>query len=68
MLLEMIEEVLEEQNKDPEALVNIYAKQLGLEYVGFSKSTKSHIYKLPEGQFDREEPAGKINNELQKSG
>ena len=64
----MIEEVLEEQNKDPETLVNIYAKQLGLDYVGFSKSTKSHIYKLPEGQFDREVPAEKINNELEKNG
>jgi hypothetical protein len=68
MLLEMIEEVLEEQNKDPEALVNIYAKQFGLDYVGFSKSTKSHIYKLPKGQFDREVPAEKINNELENNG
>ncbi len=68
MLLEMIEEVLEEQGKDPEALVNIYAKQFGLDYVGFSKSTKSHIYKLPKGQFDREVPAEKINNELENNG
>jgi len=66
VLLEMIEEVLEEQSKDPEALVNIYAKQFGLDYVGFSKSTKSHIYKLPKGQFDRQVVATKINSYLLK--
>jgi len=72
MLLEMIEEVLEEQDnqqqieKEANSIVAIAAPRFGLE-IPKDKTKSTYIYKLPEGEYDRQTPAMQINEILRSS-
>jgi hypothetical protein len=72
MLLEMIEEVLEEQNnqqqiaKAADSIVIKAASRFGLS-LPEDKTKFPYIYKLPEGEYDRQTPAMQINEILRRS-
>mgnify|MGYP003148824542 CR=1 FL=1 len=65
MLLEMIEEVLEEQSKIPPVLQNEVNEER-LDFVKYDEKKKAHIFKLPEGNPNRQEAALRINKRLVK--